>query len=63
VVLTPHAAGFSIEAWADLRADMCNTAAEWIRDGWSARVVNPEVRARLRPRLATWSAGTGRNSP
>jgi D-3-phosphoglycerate dehydrogenase / 2-oxoglutarate reductase len=51
VVLTPHAAGFSIEAWADLRADMCNTAADWIREGWSARVVNPEVRAGLRPRL------------
>ncbi|HVA87826.1 MAG TPA: C-terminal binding protein [Candidatus Saccharimonadales bacterium] len=50
VILTPHAAGFSIEAWADLRADLCNTAAEWIRDGWSTRVVNPEVRSRLRPR-------------
>lgn len=53
VVLTPHAAGFSIEAWADLRDDMCNTAAEWIRDGWAERVVNPEVRPRLRPRLAS----------
>lgn len=51
VVLTPHAAGFSIEAWADLRADMCKTAADWIRDSWSERVVNPEVRARLRARL------------
>jgi D-3-phosphoglycerate dehydrogenase len=51
VVLTPHAAGFSIEAWGDLRTDMCNTASEWIRDGWSQRVVNPEVRPKLRARL------------
>jgi len=51
VILTPHSAGYSVEAMADLRVDMGNTAAEWIRDGWSARVVNPEVRPRLRPRL------------
>lgn len=53
VILTPHAAGYSLEASVDLRADMCNTAAEWIRDSWSGRVVNPEVRGHLRPRLAT----------
>ena len=51
VILSPHSAGYSIEAMADLRVDMGNTAAEWIRDGWSGRVVNPEVRPRLRPRL------------
>ena len=34
VVLSPHAAGYSIEAMADLRYDMGNTAAEWIRNGW-----------------------------
>ena len=51
VILSPHVAGYSIEAMADLRVDMGNTAAEWIRNGWSARVVNPEVRPRLRPRL------------
>ena len=51
VILSPHAAGYSIEAMADLRYDMGNTAAEWIRNGWSERVVNPEVRSHLRPRL------------
>jgi D-3-phosphoglycerate dehydrogenase len=51
VILSPHSAGYSIEAMTDLRADMANTAAEWIRDSWSGRVVNPEVRARQRPRL------------
>jgi D-3-phosphoglycerate dehydrogenase len=51
VILSPHVAGYSIEAMADLRVDMGNTAAEWIRDSWSGRVVNPEVRSRLRPRL------------
>ena len=51
VVLSPHVAGYSIEAMADLRVDMGNTAAEWIRDSWSGRVLNPEVRPKLRPRL------------
>jgi D-3-phosphoglycerate dehydrogenase len=51
VILSPHAAGYSIEAMADLRLDMGNTAAEWIRTGWSGRVVNPEVKSRQRPRL------------
>src|SRR5687767_4626010 len=50
VIVTPHMAGYSVEAMADLRADMCNTVAEWIRDSWSGRVLNPEVRDRLRPR-------------
>ncbi len=51
VILTPHAAGYSIEASADLRADMVNTVVEWMRDSWSGRVVNPTVRDHLRPRL------------
>jgi D-3-phosphoglycerate dehydrogenase len=51
VILSPHAAGYSIEAMADLRVDMGNTAAEWIRNSWSERVVNPQVKANLRPRL------------
>jgi D-3-phosphoglycerate dehydrogenase len=51
VILSPHAAGYSLEAMEDLRTDMGNTAAEWIRDSWSDRVLNPEVKARLRPRL------------
>lgn len=52
VIVTPHMAGYSVEASADLRADMCNTVAEWIRDSWSPRVLNPEVRSHLRPRRA-----------
>ena len=32
VILSPHAAGYSIEAMADLRVDMGNTAAEWARE-------------------------------
>jgi len=51
VILSPHVAGHSIEANIDLRADMVNTAVEWIRDSWSPRVLNPEVRPQLRPRL------------
>jgi D-3-phosphoglycerate dehydrogenase / 2-oxoglutarate reductase len=51
VILSPHSGGYSIEAMTVRRADMANTAAEWIRDSWSGRVVNPEVRARQRPRL------------
>jgi D-3-phosphoglycerate dehydrogenase / 2-oxoglutarate reductase len=51
VILSPHAAGYSLEAMVDLRLDMGKTAADWIRDSWSERVLNPEVRTRLRPRL------------
>jgi phosphoglycerate dehydrogenase-like enzyme len=50
VVLSPHAAGYSIESWADLRKEMCETVADWISQSWSDRVVNPEVRSRLRTR-------------
>ena len=53
VIVTPHMAGYSVEAMADLRADMCNTVAEWIRDSWSPRVLNPEVKGSLRPRRAS----------
>jgi D-3-phosphoglycerate dehydrogenase len=51
VILSPHVAGYSLEAMVDLRLDMGKTAADWIRDSWSDRVVNPEVRPKLRPRL------------
>jgi D-3-phosphoglycerate dehydrogenase len=51
VLLTPHAAGYSLEAMTDLRLDMGHTAADWIATGWSDRVVNPTVRGTLRPRL------------
>jgi D-3-phosphoglycerate dehydrogenase len=53
VILTPHAAGYSLDSWEDLRKEMCDTAADWIAHGWSENVVNPEVRPRLRPRELT----------
>jgi D-3-phosphoglycerate dehydrogenase len=48
VLLTPHVASFSDEAWVDLRAEMCRTTTEWVRDGWTSSIVNPAVRAHLR---------------
>ncbi|CAB4925160.1 unannotated protein [freshwater metagenome] len=48
VILTPHVAGYSVEAWADLRAEMCRTTLDWVRDGWATSVVNPAVRATSR---------------
>jgi D-3-phosphoglycerate dehydrogenase len=50
VVLTPHVAGYSEQAWRDLRAEMCLTTTQWLRDGWADRIVNPDVRTRLRHR-------------
>ncbi len=49
-VLTPHTAAYSEEAWFALRVEACEVAADWIRDSWSPAVVNPQVRAMLRPR-------------
>ena len=48
VVMTPHVAGFSEEAWQNLREEMCLTTIDWFRDGWAERIVNPDVRDRLR---------------
>lgn len=48
LVLTPHAAGFSEEAWDDLRAEMVLTTTQWLTTGWADRVVNRDVRPRLR---------------
>ncbi len=48
VVLTPHVAAYSEEAWQDLRDEMCLTTLQWLQDGWAERIVNPEVRAHLR---------------
>lgn len=50
VVITPHMAAYSEESWHGLRVEMCDTVGEWIRDGWSKAVVNPQVRPTLRPR-------------
>jgi lactate dehydrogenase-like 2-hydroxyacid dehydrogenase len=49
VVLTPHMAAYSAEAWADLRAEMCSTTISFVRDGWAPAIVNSAVRAALRP--------------
>jgi D-3-phosphoglycerate dehydrogenase len=48
VILTPHAAGFSREAWNDLRREMCDNAISFLQTGWTSAIVNPEVRANLR---------------
>jgi D-3-phosphoglycerate dehydrogenase len=53
VVLTPHVASFSDEAWVDLREEMCRTTTEWVRDGWTSSIVNPAVRTRLRRSATT----------
>jgi D-3-phosphoglycerate dehydrogenase len=50
VLLTPHAAGFSQEAFRDLRHEMCDTSIEFLTTGWAKPIVNPEVRSKLRPR-------------
>ena len=49
VILTPHEASESLEATPDLREEMCRATIEWFATGWTESVVNPEVRANLRP--------------
>lgn len=49
-VLTPHAAGYSLEAWNDLRHEMCDTAIDFLTTSWAGPIVNPQVRPTLRPR-------------
>lgn len=49
-ILLPHKAAYSQESWHALRLEVCDTVAQWIRDGWASAVVNPEVRAKLRAR-------------
>ena len=51
VTLTPHAAAWSEDSLELLRVEMCENVAEWIATGWNHKVVNPEVRSHLRPRL------------
>lgn len=48
VVLTPHVAGYSVEAFTDLRREMCRTTIDFMTTGWASAIVNPEVRGRLR---------------
>lgn len=52
VLLTPHSASWSAEAWEGLRAEVSQVAVDWIETSWCRSVVNPEVRTRLRPRRA-----------
>jgi len=48
VVLTPHVAGYSVEAFEDLRREMCRSTIDFMTTGWASTVVNPDVRGRLR---------------
>ena len=48
VIITPHYAGYSTEAWADLREEMCRTTIDFLETGWATTIVNPAVRKRLR---------------
>ncbi len=48
VVLTPHVAGYSVEAFEDLRREMCRTTIDFMTTGWASAIVNPDVRDRLR---------------
>ena len=48
VVLTPHIASNSVEAFVDLRAEMVRTTIDFMTTGWASTVINPEVRERLR---------------
>lgn len=51
VTLTPHVAAFSEESVELLRIEMCENIADWIKTGWNAKIVNPEVRPNLRARV------------
>ena len=51
VILTPHVAAWSEDSIEMLRAEMCENIAEWIATGWNHKIVNPEVRPNLRPRV------------
>ena len=51
VILTPHAAAYSEQSWFGLREEMVQVVTDWMRESWCRSVVNPGVRANLRPRL------------
>ena len=48
VVMTPHIGGYSVEAFADLRLEMCRTTIDFMTTGWASAIVNPAVRDHLR---------------
>lgn len=43
-ILTPHAGATSPSSVAALRRAVCDVTEQWVTTGWSAAVVNPEVR-------------------
>ncbi|MCW5851683.1 MAG: C-terminal binding protein [Anaerolineae bacterium] len=47
-LLSSHMAAYSLDARDDIRHEMCDTASEWFETGWARKVVNPQVRERLR---------------
>ncbi len=51
VTITPHVAAWSEDSIELLRVEMCENVTEWISTGWAHKVVNPEVRGNLRPRV------------
>jgi D-3-phosphoglycerate dehydrogenase len=51
VTLTPHVAAWSEDSIELLRIEMCENVTDWITTGWSEKIVNPEVRSKLRPRV------------
>jgi D-3-phosphoglycerate dehydrogenase len=51
VTLTPHVAAWSEDSIELLRVEMCENVADWIKTGWIEKIVNPEVRSNLRPRI------------
>jgi len=48
VVMTPHVGGFSVEAFVDLRREMCRTTIDFMTTGWASTIVDPAVRSHLR---------------
>ncbi|MCY7419943.1 MAG: C-terminal binding protein [Chloroflexi bacterium] len=47
VVMTPHVGGYSVEAFLDLRREMCRTTIDFMTTGWAGTIVNPAVRDHL----------------
>lgn len=50
VLWTPHTAGHSLDSMADNRRDTVNEVIRVLAGGWPTALVNPEVKARVRPR-------------
>lgn len=48
VILTPHQAATSEHSTADLRREMSGATVDWITQGWTSSIVNPEIRGRQR---------------